>query len=269
MAVPSVATAEQAGSGEVVVLVHGFPLDRALWRGQSSLARHLRLVSFDLPGFGEAEPPPTDVGLQGYSAAVVALLDALEIETATLCGLSMGGYVLFDLWRRAPHRIRRLVLCDTRAEADSDDARRGRQEAVALVQEGRRAEVLDGMLDRLLGPAARGTWIQDHTRSMMQRASDEGIIGALRAMMERPDSTPDLAGIAVPTLVMVGERDVLTPPADAAEMQRQIPNSRLVEVPGAGHLSPLENPEAFNRALLDFVLPEQQTGSTAGAEVQP
>ena len=242
------------GEGEALVLVHGFPLDRTIWCGQGPLAGQLRLVTFDLPGFGDSPPATALEGLGRYSDVVLDVMDRAGLSSATLCGLSMGGYVLLDLWRRAPERIRRLVLCDTRAEADGEEARLGRDRAVALVREGRRGELVDAMLPGLLTVASReDPSVGGRAREMMERASDQGLVDALLAMKGRPDSTPDLSTISVPTLVMVGTADTLTPPADARRLQSAIPGAALVEIPDAAHLSPLENPEAFNRALLDFI----------------
>ena len=246
---------DDRGEGEAVVLVHGFPLDRTLWQGQDPLTRQLRLVRFDLPGFGtEAATESWTASMETYSSAVLAAMDSAGLERATLCGLSMGGYVLFDLWRRAPGRIARLVLCDTRAEPDSAEARRGRQQGITTVRDGRRQELTDSMLDKLLCPASLAQpALVDPVRAMMARASDAGICAALHAMQHRPDSTPDLPGITVPTLVVVGSEDKLTPPEDARRMQASIPGSRMVELNGAAHLSPFENPDAFNNALLGFI----------------
>ena len=242
------------GEGEALVLVHGFPLDRTIWRGQGPLAGHLRLVTFDLPGFGDSPPAtPGPGGLGRYTDVVLDVMDRTGLRSATLCGLSMGGYILLDLWRRAPERVERLVLCDTRAEADGEEARRGRDQGVARVREGRREELLDGMLTKLLTAASReDPAVGGHVRKMMARASERGLVDALQAMKGRPDSTPLLSTISVPTLVLVGSEDALTPPADARRLQSAVPGAAISEIPGAAHLSPLENPEAFNRALLDF-----------------
>lgn len=262
------ATIEQQGQGDpTLVLVHGFPLDRSLWQGQAPLSRSARLVVLDLPGFGDTPAAQMTGGLAGYSSAVLAAMDRAGLERATLCGISMGGYVLFDLWRRAAHRIAGLVLCDTRADADTPQVKLGREQSIALVRSGQRREVTDGMLDRLLGARSRQrSELVQQTRAMMERASDDGIVAALQAMRERPDSTADLARITVPTLVVVGAEDVLTPPEVAQQMSDGIAGSRLVVIPDAGHLSPLENPEAFNHALAGFVgsAPERR-----GMQVQP
>lgn len=241
------------GEGEPLILVHGFPLDRTIWRGQGPLAHHLHLVTLDLPGFGDTPASPAPQGLGRYTEVVLEVMDRVGLRRATLCGLSMGGYVLLDLWRRAPERVARLVLCDTRAEGDSAEARGARDQGIALVREGRREQLFDRMLPGLLTAASCAEpTVGNHVREMMKRASDQGLIDALQAMKGRPDSTSDLSTISVPTLVLVGAEDSLTPPAAARRLQSAIPGAALVEIPDAAHLSPLENPEAFNRALLDF-----------------
>jgi len=245
---------EQHGNAQTtLVLVHGFPLDRSLWSEQLSLSRHLRLVLFDLPGFGGTPVGPTTGDISSHGDAVLAAMDRGGVARATLCGLSMGGYILFDLWRRAPGRIERLILCDTRAEADSPQGRAGRERSIALVREGRRAEATAGIPEQLLA-ASSAPRLRARVEAMIERTSDQGLVTALQAMRDRPDSTADLASITVPTLIVVGVEDTLTPPAVARTMRDAIPGASLVEIPHAGHLSPLENPPTFNQAVKDFLI---------------
>lgn len=246
------------GLGPPVIFVHGFPLDGRMWQRQATLAERIRIITPDLPGAGRS--PHFDLGqspatLGHYADAVIDLLDRLELEKATLCGLSMGGYILFEIWRRAPQRIASLIFCDTRAEADSPDIKQNRRAAIQKVIQGRRAEVTEPMLDLLLAPPARqNPDLVDDVRAMMDAVVEEGLVAALQAMHDRPDSLETLRTIVVPALVIVGSLDSLTPPPTARVIQQGISHSRLVEIPDAGHLSPLENPRAFNAALVEFLL---------------
>jgi pimeloyl-ACP methyl ester carboxylesterase len=190
-----------------------------------------------------------------YADFILAEMGRGGIGQAVLCGLSMGGYVLFELLRRAPQRVAGLVLCDTRAEADSPEAMSAREAAMALVGTGRRAEFLGGFSPRLVAPAAlAGAAFRGLLESMGEAVSDEGLLAALEALRDRPDSRPLLPNIQVPVLVLVGEEDGVTPPALAESMHRAIPGSRLEVIPGAGHLVPMERPAAFTGALRRFLL---------------
>jgi pimeloyl-ACP methyl ester carboxylesterase len=166
----------------------------------------------------------------------------------------MGGYILFEIWRRAPERVGALILCDTKAEADSPEARAGREASIELVRGGRRAELTRGMLPRLLARSSRsGPEPVGLVTEMMQDASEAGIIAALEALRDRPDARPTLETIRVPTLILVGAEDEMTPPSLARAMGAAIPGSEVVEIPHAGHLAPLENPEAINQAVQSFL----------------
>jgi pimeloyl-ACP methyl ester carboxylesterase len=239
------------GQGQPLLLIHGFPLDLTMWTDQAALAAELRLIRFDLPGFGAGPPAERfDQSMAGYADAACAALDQVGVKRAAACGLSMGGYILFELWRRHPERISALVFADTRAEADTPEGRQARLDGIAKLRGGRRQELLEGYLPKLLAPASLARpAIVERVRAMSSAASDAGIVAALQAMHDRPDSTPVLATIRVPTLIVVGAEDALTPPAMARVIHRGVAGSKLVEIPGAGHLAPLENPEAFNRAL--------------------
>lgn len=237
-----------------LVLVHGFPLDRRMWPMREELAQGRTVLAPSLPGFGgtAAAARPGSMGL--YAEFILAQADRDEIGQAVFCGLSMGGYVLFELLRRAPQRVAGLVLCDTRAEADPPEARSAREAAMALVDAGRRAELLGGFLPRLAAPAALADpGFRGLLESMGEAASDEGLIAALEALRDRPDSRPLLPSIQVPVLVVVGEEDGVTPPTLAESMHRAIPGSRLEIIPGAGHLVPMERPAAFTGALISFL----------------
>jgi 3-oxoadipate enol-lactonase len=238
-----------------LLLVHGFPLDRRLWAAQmKALVNLTRVIAPDLRGCGRSEVVPGPLTMEQHADDLAALLDRLAIRRAVVAGLSMGGYVAFALWRRHPERVQGLILADTRAEPDSEAARAGRDAAAVKVQQAGAAAYADEMLSRLLAPPSRGSArIAGAARRMMAEQPVEGIVAALAGLRDRVDSRPTLATITVPTLVVGGEADVITPPADVQAMAAAIPSARLEVIPGAGHLSPLENPRAFNAAVRAFL----------------
>jgi 3-oxoadipate enol-lactonase len=247
---------DTGGSGAALVLLHGFPFDRSMWRAQTeALGGEFRVVAPDVRGFGETPLGGGDVTMETLAEDVAALLDELGLARVVLGGLSMGGYVAFAFLRKFPERVRALVLADTRPQADTDDARRTREEnAQRTLKEGM-APIVETMLPKLLAAGTRehdGEVVKD-VRAMMLSTSPEGAAAALRAMAGRRDQTDLLPSINVPTLIVVGAEDSITPPSDAEAMSTQIEGSRLVVVEGAGHLSNVEQPEKFNRALVEFL----------------
>lgn len=246
---------DETGAGIPLVLLHGFPHDRTIWAPQlAALAQQARCIAPDLRGFGESgRAGPFSV--DQYADDVACLMDELGVDRAVIAGLSMGGYVAFALRRRHPRRVRGLVLASTRAGADDDAAREKRRELIALAQDAGAEAVADRVLEGMVGKTtrARAPETVALVRGVLARAPVEGVVGALHAMMERPDSTPDLATIAVPTLLIAGDEDVLTPLREARAMHGQIPRSRLEVIAGAGHLTNLERPAAFNHLLREFL----------------
>jgi len=244
---------ETRGSGPPVLFLHGFPLDRTIWRHQIDTLTGYRRIAVDLRGMGSSDAPDLGYSMATYADDVAALIDALGEERVVVCGLSMGGYVAFEFLRRFRQRVRGLVLIDTRAEADSTEGRKARDALVAKVREQGAVAAAEAMLPRFF-TAAVPTDIIQTVRDMILRTPVSGIIGALVAMRDRPDSTPLLATlVGVPTLVLVGQEDVITPPPLAQAMATAIPEARLVEVPGAGHLPCIEQPVPTTRAVLKFL----------------
>ena len=246
---------DDVGAGLPIVFIHAFPLNRTMWAPQvSALVERCRCIAVDLRGFGEtalAEP----VSMDQYADDVVAVMDKLGVERAIVAGCSMGGYTAFALWRRHPERVRALVLADTKATADTDEARAKR---VALIETARTqgsTAVANLQIASLIGKTAREKQpdTYDAVHRMIAQTKPEAIAAARVAMMQRPDSTPTLATITVPTLVIVGDEDVPTPVKDARAMHQGIPGSRLEIVAGAGHLANLERPAAFNHLMTEFV----------------
>lgn len=246
---------DEVGTGLPFVLLHGFPHNRSLWAPQTSaLLEHGRCIAPDLRGFGES-------GRQGpysmkqYAEDVIELLEILGIDRAVVGGLSMGGYVAFAIWRAKPQLVRALVLADTRPGADSPDTRRKRMELIALAKASGAGAVANAQISGMVGATTRAQnpALVEGLHQMLAGAPVEGVIGALQAMMDRPDSTELLPTITVPTLIIVGEEDALTPVKESRAMHAAIPGSRLEVIPGAGHCSNLEKPAAFNHVLGEFL----------------
>jgi pimeloyl-ACP methyl ester carboxylesterase len=214
-----------------------------------------RFIAPDFPGFGRSAGflDGGRRGLDAYAAAVGGLMDALEIDAAVIAGLSMGGYVAFALHRALSARFSGLVLADTRAQADTPAGRDGRVRMRELLARSGPAAVADEMLPRLLSSGADAALVAQ-VRDTIAGADPAGIDAAILAMMDRPDSTADLPHISCGTLVLVGKEDAITSVADADAMQRAIPRATLTVVPHAGHLSNLEQPDTFSRALADFLI---------------
>jgi 3-oxoadipate enol-lactonase len=238
-----------------LLLVHGFPLDRRLWAAQvDPFANMTRVISPDLRGHGRSQVVPGPFTMEQHADDLAALLDHLKVRQTVVAGLSMGGYVAFAFWRRYPKRVRGLILADTRAEPDGAAAQAGRDAAMVTVQQMGAAAYADEMLPRLLAPAnLADAKIAGAALKMMAEQPVEGIIGALGGLRDRTDSRDTLPTITVPTLVIAGDVDVITPPVDARALTAAIPGARLVVIPKAGHLSPLENPRAFNAAVRTFL----------------
>jgi len=248
---------DDAGRGLPVLFLHGFPHDRTLWAHQrTALAARVRCIVPDLRGFGESDGVAHDI--DSYADDAVALLDALAVEEAVVCGLSMGGYIAMGMWRRHADRIRGLVLCDTKAGADSTEQRAARNTMIAMARTDGAAAVAAAQIAKMVGEQThreRPETVQS-VLAMMGRQSVGAITGALQALRDRPDSRETLASITVRTLVLVGEHDVLTPPAEAQAMMALIPahaGARMETIEGAGHLSCVERPAAVTHALADFL----------------
>lgn len=249
---------EDLGRGVPVVFLHGFPHDRALWAAQrAALAGQARCLIPDGRGFGlSSTHGPHSV--EQYADDVVALLDHLGIARAVICGLSMGGYVAMALWRRHPTRVGALAFCDTRGGPDTEEGKLRRDEQIALVRRHGVGAILETLLTGMVGSTTRTRRpdVVAMLRTMMARQPAAGVVGALQALRDRPDSRPSLGTITVPTLVVVGDEDVLTPIREARAIAEALPPAarvRLEIIAGAGHVPCLERPAAMTHALSDFL----------------
>lgn len=246
---------DTGGQGTPVLLLHAFPLNSAMWEPQiESLGERFRFIAPDLSGFGSSDAPAEGYSMSAWAEEVEALLDELGLDKVVLAGLSMGGYLAFECLRRFPDRFSGLVLADTKAEADPPEAIEKRTKQQGMVREGQRDELIGALVGALLGEptTAKKPDVVEKVRGLMDNPP-EGFIGALEAMKGRPDSSGELASIGLPTLIIVGENDGVTPPDASRNMHEHIGGSRLVVIPEAGHLSSLEAPEAFNGALAEFL----------------
>lgn len=248
---------EDRGDGMPVVFLHGFPHDRSLWSAPcASLSSQLRCIVPDLRGFGHSSTHGP-FSMDQYADDIVELLNLLSIERAAVCGLSMGGYVAMAMWRRHPERIGAMVFCDTRSGADTEEARRRRDELIALVRRDGTRAIVEAQITGMVGSTTRARRLDvvNGLRAMMGRQPAAGIIGALQALRDRPDSRETLGTITVPSLVVVGEEDTLTPIKEARAIAEALPLAtrvRLEIIAGAGHVPCVERPAATTHALSDF-----------------
>lgn len=244
------------GPGDPLVLLHAFPLNGRMFEPQmEAFSERRRVISPDYPGFGRSPRTPAQPDVRYYAEAVRNLLDYLELERVALGGVSMGGYVAFGCLKLFPQRVSSLVLANTRPEPDSYEMKENRKNMARRVADEGVEVLVELQMQRLLAPDTleNNREVVEKVRAMMLESSPNGVVAALGAMRERPDSTPLLAEIAVPTLVIGGEEDAISSPEVMASMAEKIPASRHVTLPRAGHLSNLENPEGFNAALEEFL----------------
>lgn len=244
------------GRGTPIVFLHAFPLSRAMWEPQvRALSGRFRVITVDLRGHGESEAQLWNFPLSQYADDVHDLLDHLQIPQAVLVGLSMGGYVLFTFYRQYAHQARALILADTRAQADTDEGRQGRRGLAQAAFTQGHAPVIDTMLPKLLSQESRAGRpdLVARVTEMIKSTPISGIVVDCMAMADRPDFLPLLRDIACPTLVMVGDKDQATPPADSRTIADGVKGAQLKVIRGAAHLTNLEQPEEFNRAVTEFV----------------
>ena len=230
-----------------LVLLHAFPLDRSMWdrevRAFAGAASPIIAPSF--PGFGRSELPKRQPTLDDYADAVIGAMDAAHVERAAIAGLSMGGYVAFALWRRHRQRVERLALIDTKAEGDTAEAAANRVRLAEMIRE----HGIEALLKTPPKWLRDGSPHWDALRAMIRAQNKDAVAQASVAMSTRPDSIKDLPTIDVPTAVIVGEADAITPLANAKTMADAIPGASLSVIPDAGHISNIEAPEAFGKAI--------------------
>ena len=246
---------EEGGTGVPVVFVHGFPHDRTLWTPQlQGLTVQARCFAVDLRGFGETTAT-APYSVDQYADDLAGFMDVLHVERAVIAGLSMGGYVAFAMWRRHAHRVRGLVLANTKGGADTSEAREKRKAQMTVAREQGSGSIADAVITGMLGKTTRAKRpdIVNTVHRMISSAPVDGVVGALQAMMDRPDSNPTLGTIDVPTMVVTGDEDAIIPVEEARALHAGIRGSSLEVITGAGHLSNLERPAAFNHVVSEFL----------------
>lgn len=245
------------GSGVPLVLIHGFPLNRMIWEAQwEGLNQHARVLAPDLRGFGESEMVAGETDITTYADDVHEFLQALAIEQpAVIAGLSMGGYIALAYARKYGAHVAGLILANTKATPDSEEGKAGRNKNIGLAQEKGAAAIAEGMLPKLFAPKTyeRNPELVAQARAIMESSTVAGIIGALGAMRDRPDALDVLQTANVPTLIVAGADDALMPLAEQEKMKQAASKSTLVVIPDAGHLSCMEQPDAFNNAVAEFL----------------
>jgi 3-oxoadipate enol-lactonase len=247
---------EVRGHGPAVLFIHGYPVDHSIWTHQLAALDGWSRIAPDLRGMGQSDAPDLGYSMETYAADLAALLDLLGVEQAVLIGHSMGGYIAFEFLRRWRNRVRGLILVDSRAESDTPEGKRSRDSAAALAREQGAEAIADAMLSRILGRTtqADAPATVERVRALMAASPVAGLVGALAAMRERPDSTALLSELnGLPTLVIVGDEDELTPPTQARAMADAIPGASLVVIRSAGHLPTVERPVETSDAIVAFL----------------
>jgi 3-oxoadipate enol-lactonase len=246
------------GKGIPLLFVHGFPLNHAMWQPQiDAFSKKHRVIVPDLRGFGESTVTPGTVTMEDFADDLHGILHGVWVDKPiVLCGLSMGGYVAWQFFRKYRQQLKALILCDTRATADTPEAAAGRHKLAEAVLANGSQVAADAMLPKLMSAKTTERWpdLVATVQSMMVRNKPAGIAAALLGMAERPDCTDLLPQIDVPTLVICGQDDQISPPAEMQRIADSIPQAQFVQIPNSGHLSPLENPDAVNGAINRFLI---------------
>jgi pimeloyl-ACP methyl ester carboxylesterase len=247
----------EAGSGKPILFVHGFPLDHSMWQAQlDEFATTHHVIAPDLRGFGASSVTPGSVEMKDFANDLAAILDAIGVnEPVCFCGLSMGGYVGWQFIRQQGARVGSLILCDTKATADTREAIEGRMKLANAVIEHGAQMAFDAMLPKLVAEmtAKNRKDVVERLKKVIVNTDPEAIAAALRGMAARPDSTSLLEKIDVPTLVVVGQHDALTPPAEMRKLAESIRGAKFVEIANVGHMAPMEDSATVNRAMREFL----------------
>lgn len=247
---------EVIGNGPAVVLLHPFPANHDLWKpAAQAVVSHYRVILPDLRGHGDSGLGEGAATMEKHAADIAQVLDREEVGRATFIGVSIGGYVLFEFWRKYHARVQALMLCNTKAQADTPEARTGRLQAALEVVERGTEPFFESMLPKLIGKTTRNTRpdLVDGALRMMQKMSPDDVAMVQRGMAVRRDSLETLKTINVPTLIVTGDEDILTGVADAELMRQNMPGSQLRIVGKAGHYSPWEQPEEVGKLLRQFL----------------
>jgi 3-oxoadipate enol-lactonase len=248
---------EEKGSGIPLIFIHGYPLNKTLWEAQlQALSTTARVIAPDLRGHGGSEPVQGTYTMRSMAKDIKELIENLNIEQpVVLCGLSMGGYICFEYIRNYPNMVKGMILAATRATADSIEVKVNREEAVAIALEKGSLAIANMMLPKMLAPATytQKPALVERVRNIMVNTSTQAIVGDLRGMLNREDSTSLLKEINIPVLIMHGAEDQLIPISEVDLMKKRIKNAKLEILPQAGHLLNIEQPDLFNQAVRNFI----------------
>ncbi|HRS07949.1 MAG TPA: alpha/beta hydrolase [Bacteroidia bacterium] len=247
---------DTSSGNEVLVFIHGYPFDQSIWKEQViALSEQARIITYDVRGYGSSSKGKEKFSIDLFADDLIFLLDSLQVNKVIVCGLSMGGYIALNLVKRYAERVKGLVLYDTQCYADNTIAKAKRYENIALIRNGGKQKYLEDMCKILFSPVTfqQKYEIVKQTLNLMLKADDDVLMRTLEAMAERVESCSILAAIKIPVMILCGEHDMLTPPEKSAFMQQQIQGSVLHIIENSGHLGHLENKEAFNQHLNNFL----------------
>jgi 3-oxoadipate enol-lactonase len=247
---------EEQGSGAPVVLLHAFPANHSLWtRVAQQLATRYCLILPDLRAHGDSGAGDGPATMEKHAGDILRICDEAGVAKAVFAGTSIGGYVLFEIWRRYRERVAALILCDTRPQADTAEGRAGRLKSADDVEKQGTEPLIENFIPKVIGETTRRNRpdLVAEARAMMMKMTAPGTAAALRGMAARPDSVATLRSINVPTLLIVGDEDKLSPVQEAELMQREIPGSRLQVIPRAGHYAAFEQPDETTRVMRQFL----------------
>jgi pimeloyl-ACP methyl ester carboxylesterase len=244
------------GKGPPLMLVHGFPLDNRMWHNQlEPLSRNHRLIAPDLRGFGQSAPGPSPFTIESLADDLLALARHLHLDKFALAGLSMGGYIALAYVAKYQSTLQSLILLDTKSQADTAESKQGRDKMIAQAREQGPKPIADAMLPKLLPEETIKSRPQlaREVRAIIESQPKETLAHALAAMRDRPDRTGELSRITIPALIIVGEKDAITPPDVMKTLKDNIKNSQMQTISAAGHLTPMEQPTQVNQAITQFL----------------
>ena len=239
-----------------VVFIHGFPFSHEMWKGQLDVvAKEFRGIAYDIRGHGASYVGDGQYTIEGHVDDLIALLDHLKVPKAVIVGLSMGGYITLRALERNPERFRAAILCDTRSDADSNEGRLKRFASIASVKRNGSAAFADEFVKNVFAEESfqKRPDAIEAIRTIIRRTPELSIAGTLLALASRTDTTASLSNIKIPTMILVGQLDVTTPPSASQAMHEQIPSSEFHIVPHAAHMSNIENAAFFNEKLMAFL----------------
>jgi len=241
-----------AGNGPAVLLIHAFPLNNTMWASQvAALSGKFRVLAPNIRGFGQSQPSSAWT-MEEMADSLNEFLDKLGVKDSAVVGVSMGGYIALTFWSKFPKRVRQLVLSNSRTHADNETEKNARNDMIAAIEQSGAAILPDRMLPRLLQPNPPAGVVRN-VRKMIESTSPAAAVYAVMAMRDRMDFSSMLHRVECPTMVITGENDVIIRMEDSRAVADAISGARLVTIPNSGHLSNLENSEAFNAALLSFL----------------